>query len=48
MVLDLYRSGNFRLEGNQLVFKDIFQEETFTPANITPMEKKSSEEIINF
>ena len=46
--MDLYRCGNFRQEGNQLVFKEMFQEETFTPANITHMEKKSSEEIINF
>ena len=48
MVLDLYRCRDFRLEGNELVFKKIFQEETFTPANITHMDKKSSEEIINF
>ena len=36
------------LRHNQVVFKEIFQEETFTPANITHMEKKSFEEIINF
>jgi hypothetical protein len=47
MVLGLYRCRNFRLEGNQLVFKEMFQEETFTPANITHIEK-NSEEIINF
>jgi hypothetical protein len=38
----------FRLEVTQLVFKEMFQEETFKPTNITHMEKKSSEEIINF
>jgi len=48
MGLGLYPCENFRLEDNQLVFKDIFQEETFTPAKITPMEKKSSEQVINF
>ncbi|MDE1045666.1 MAG: hypothetical protein OSA05_10370 [Nitrospinaceae bacterium] len=39
---------NFLPQGNQLVFKEMFQEETFTPANITHMEKKSLREIINF
>ena len=38
-------AGTLRLEGNQLAFKGVFLEETFTPANITHMEKKSSEKI---
>jgi len=38
-------AGILRLEDNQLVFKGVFCEETFTPANITYMEKKSSEKI---
>lgn len=38
-------AGTLRMEGNQLVFKGVFREETFTPANITHMEKKSSEKI---
>jgi uncharacterized metal-binding protein len=48
MVLDLYRCEIFRLEGNQQVFKEVFQEETFTFTNITHMKKIRSEEIINF
>ncbi len=38
-------AGTLKLEGNQLVFKGVFREETFTPANITHIEKKSSEKI---
>ncbi len=38
-------AGTLRLEGNQLVFKGVFREETFTSANISHAEKKSSEKI---
>jgi hypothetical protein len=38
-------AGTLRLEGNQLVFKGVFREETFNSANISHAEKKSSEKI---
>lgn len=38
-------AGTLMLEGNQLVFKGVFREETFNPANISYAEKKSSEKI---
>ena len=38
-------AGTLRLEGNKLVFKGVFREETFTSANISHAEKKSSEKI---
>ncbi len=38
-------AGTLRLECNQLVFNGVFREETFTSANISHAEKKSSEKI---
>ena len=38
-------AGALRLENNQLIFKGVFREETFSPRNISNIEKKSSEKI---
>ena len=38
-------SGALCIEGNQLVFKGVFRDETFKPENIIQVEKKSSEKI---
>lgn len=38
-------AGTLSLENNQLIFKGVFREESFNPANISHVEKKSSEKI---
>lgn len=38
-------AGTLEVKENRMVFKGVFREETFTPANIIGIEKKSSEKI---